>query len=95
MVFGAKWREFSPRRGLPSPHTPPANQSEARALTTSFIDDTVMPKILRWSLGVQRELYRNATVEVRYLGTRLELPVQYRRNFKHLLSGCVSFITLA
>jgi hypothetical protein len=32
--------------------------------------------------GVQRELYRNATIEVRYLNTcGLELPVQYRRNF--------------
>ena len=40
-----------------------------------------MPKILTWSLGVQHELARNTTVEVRYLGTRgLELPVQFRRN---------------
>lgn len=67
--------------GLPSAYIPPANQAAARALTTSFIDDTVMPKILTWSLGVQRELYHNATIEVRYLGTRgLELPVQFRRN---------------
>src|SRR5581483_2858732 len=57
-------------------------QSEARALTTSYIDDTVMPKIMTWSLGVQRELYHNATLEARYLGTRgISLPVQYRRNF--------------
>jgi hypothetical protein len=54
----------------------------AQALTSSYIDDTVMPKILTWSLGVQREVHRNSTIEVRYLGTRgLELPVQYRRNF--------------
>jgi hypothetical protein len=67
--------------GLPSAYIPPANQAEARALTTSYVDDTVMPKILTWSLGVQRQLYRNTTVEVRYLGTRgLELPVQFRRN---------------
>ena len=40
-----------------------------------------MPKIITWSLGVQHEVYRNATIEVRYLGTRgLELPVQFRRN---------------
>ena len=39
--------------GLPSVYIPPANQSDARALTTSFIDDTVLPKILTWSLGVQ------------------------------------------
>src|SRR5215475_576895 len=67
--------------GLPSVYVPPADQQEARALTTSYIDDTVMPKILTWSLGVQRELYRNGLFEVRYLGTRgLELPVQFRRN---------------
>jgi hypothetical protein len=68
---------------LPQTYVPPTGQAEARALTTSFIDDTVMPKILTWSLGVQHEVYRNATVEVRYLGTRgLSLPVQYRRNFE-------------
>ena len=40
-----------------------------------------MPKVLSWSLSVQHELYHNAAVEVRYLGTRgLSLPVQYRRN---------------
>src|SRR6267378_943443 len=42
--------------GLPSAYIPPASQLAARSLTTSFIDDTVMPKILTWSLGVQREL---------------------------------------
>src|SRR6266853_812641 len=67
--------------GLPQAYIPPANQAAARALTTSYIDDTVMPKILTWSLGVQHELAKNTTVEVRYLGTRgLELPVQFRRN---------------
>jgi carboxypeptidase family protein/TonB-dependent receptor-like protein len=67
--------------GLPQTYVPPTGQKGARALTTSFIDDTVMPKILTWSLGVQHELARNTTIEVRYLGTRgLELPVQFRRN---------------
>src|SRR6266566_4566948 len=67
--------------GLPQTYVPPATQAEARALTTSYIDDTVMPKVMSWSLSVQRELYHNAAVEVRYLGTRgLSLPVQYRRN---------------
>jgi Carboxypeptidase regulatory-like domain/TonB dependent receptor-like, beta-barrel len=67
--------------GLPQAFLPPTTQAGARALTTSFIDDTVMPKILTWSLGVQHEVARNTTVEVRYLGTRgLELPVQFRRN---------------
>lgn len=67
---------------LPQTYIPPAGQAGARALTSSYIDDTVMPKILTWSLGVQREMYKNATLEIRYLGTRgLELPIQFRRNF--------------
>lgn len=69
--------------GLPQTYVPPTGQAGARLLTTSYIDDTVMPKILTWSLGVQHEIYRNATLEVRYLGTRgLELPVQFRRNLE-------------
>jgi outer membrane receptor protein involved in Fe transport len=68
--------------GLPAAFLPPTTQAGARKLTTSYIDDTIMPKILTWSLGVQHEVARNTTVEVRYLGTRgLELPVQFRRNF--------------
>ncbi len=67
--------------GLPQTYVAPANQAAARALTTAYIDDTVMPKVLTWSLGVQRELYRNSSIEVRYLGTRgLSLPTQFRRN---------------
>jgi Carboxypeptidase regulatory-like domain len=77
--------------GLPSAYIAPATQLQARALTTSYIDDTVMPKILTWSLGVQHEMYRNATVEVRYLGTRgLELPVQDRRNFISAFDGGIA-----
>ncbi len=72
---------FLQNGGLPATYIAPADQATARSLTTSYVDDTVMPKILSWSLGVQHEVYRNATIEVRYLGTRgLELPVQFRRN---------------
>jgi outer membrane receptor protein involved in Fe transport len=77
--------------GLPPTYIAPTTQTAARNLTTSFIDNTVMPKILTWSLGVQHELYRNASVEVRYLGTRgLELPVQFRRNFISAFDGGVA-----
>jgi hypothetical protein len=77
--------------GLPQTYVPPANQAEARALTTSYIDDTVMPKVLSWSLSVQRELYHNATLEARYLGTRgLSLPVQFRRNRISAFDGGLS-----
>jgi len=68
--------------GLPQTYIPPASQADARALTSAYLPDNVLPKVLTWSLGVQHELYSNATIEVRYVGTRgLELPVQYRRNF--------------
>ena len=74
---------FLANGGLPQAYIPPTNQADARGLTTSYIDDTVMPKIMTWSLGVQHEVARNATVEVRYLGTRgVELPVQFRRNYE-------------
>jgi len=67
--------------GLPQTYIAPATLAKTRALTTSFIDDTVMPKIMNWTLSVEHEVYRNATIEVRYLGTRgIELPVQFRRN---------------
>ncbi len=67
--------------GLPQTYVPPASQAAARGLTTSFIDDTVMPKYMNWTLAVEHQLYRNATLEARYLGTRgLSLPVQFRRN---------------
>ena len=67
--------------GLPSTYIAPVGVAATRALTTSFIDDTVMPKIITWTLGVQHEIYHNASIEVRYVGTRgLELPVQDRRN---------------
>lgn len=74
---------FLANGGLPQAYLPPTDQAAARGLTTSYIDDTVMPKILTWSLGVQHEVARNSTVEVRYLGTRgVELPVQFRRNYE-------------
>ena len=79
---------FLANGGLPTTFPPPATAAAARNLTTSYIDDTVMPKILTWSFGVQRELRTNSTIEVRYLGTRgLELPVQYRRNFISYFDG--------
>src|SRR5260370_7701977 len=41
----------------------------------------VDPKVITWSLGVQHELVRDTSIEVRYVGTRsLELPVQKRLN---------------
>jgi Carboxypeptidase regulatory-like domain len=68
--------------GLPQTYIPPTDQADARNLTSAYLPDNVLPKVLTWSLGVQHELYKNATIEARYVGTRgLELPVQYRQNF--------------
>lgn len=69
--------------GLPQTYIPPANQADARNLTSAHLPiKTELPKVLNWSLGFQHELYRNSMIEVRYVGTRgLELPVQNRLNF--------------
>ena len=67
--------------GLLTRLVPPQNVAEARAATGSLIVDTVQPQILTWTLGVQRELVPNTSLELRYLGTRgTHLPVQSRLN---------------
>jgi hypothetical protein len=67
--------------GLLQVNVPPTTQATARAATGSIIPDQVDPKVISWSLGVQHELFRDTSVEVRYVGTRsLELPVQQRLN---------------
>src|SRR6267142_2495112 len=60
---------------------PPSTQAAARAQTAQIIADAAAPNVFRWSLGVQREIMKNTSLEVRYLGTRaLELPVQLQLN---------------
>jgi hypothetical protein len=60
---------------------PPSTQAAARAQTAQIMADAVAPKVFSWSLGLQRELMKNTSLEVRYLGTRaLELPVQLQLN---------------
>jgi hypothetical protein len=67
--------------GLLQVNVPPVTQAAARAATASLIPNHVSPKVITWTLGVQHELFRNSSVEVRYVGTRsLELPVQQRLN---------------
>lgn len=67
--------------GLLTQLVSPQTVAEARAATGSLIVDTVAPKILTWTLGVQRELFRDTSLELRYLGTRAtHLPVQARLN---------------
>ena len=67
--------------GLRQVNVPPATEQEARLATQGIIPDQVQPKVLTWTLGVQRELMKDTRVEVRYLGTRAtQLLVQARSN---------------
>ena len=65
---------------------PPSTSSSlpaaaARARTAAYVPDQVRPYSLNWTLGVQRTLARDYTVEVRYLGTRgVSLPIQLQLN---------------
>ena len=43
---------------------------EARAATSSYIPDQVVPYSIQWNVGVQHVFHGNYTAEVRYLGTR-------------------------
>lgn len=61
--------------------SPPTTQAAARAQTSQIMADAKAAKVFSWSLGVQHEIFRNTSLEVRYLGTRaLELPVQLQLN---------------
>jgi hypothetical protein len=60
---------------------PPSTQATARAQTANILPDAVSPKVFTWSLDVQREIFKDTTVTLRYLATRaLELPVQLQLN---------------
>jgi Carboxypeptidase regulatory-like domain len=67
--------------GLLQVNVPPTNQADARAATQGLIVDQTAPKVLTWTLSVQHELFKDTSVEVRYLGTHsMSLPVQTRLN---------------
>jgi hypothetical protein len=67
--------------GLAQVNLPPTTQADARSATQSLIVDTKAPEVYTWSLSVQHELWKNAGLEVRYLGTHgLFLPIQGRLN---------------
>ena len=78
---GTQGAGFLAGGGLLQVNVPPATAADARAATQAIIVDMVDPKVITWSLGVQHELFKDTSVEVRYVGTRsLELPVQQRLN---------------
>src|SRR6266446_5187631 len=74
-------RGFLAGGGLLQVNVPPTTQADARAATGNIIPDQVDPKVISWSLGVQHEVFKDTSLEVRYVGTRsIELPVQQRLN---------------
>ncbi|MFB3815977.1 MAG: TonB-dependent receptor domain-containing protein [Terriglobales bacterium] len=67
--------------GLLQENVPPTTPEEARGATQGIILDVQQPKVLTWTLSMQHELFRDTSLELRYLGTRgLSLPVQARLN---------------
>jgi hypothetical protein len=62
-------------------YVPPTTAAAARAQTTQLMADATPPEVFTWSLSVQRQLFRNTSLEVRYIGTRaVHLPVQLQLN---------------
>src|SRR5262249_42568847 len=60
---------------------------DARAATSSYIQDQVLPYSIQWNLGVQHVFKNDYTFEARYLGTRgVHLLVQNRLNMLSRIS---------
>jgi len=74
--------DFLKNGGIPITAQPGAlSQAQARAITTSYIPDQMLPYAIQWNLGVQHVFKKDYTVEVRYVGTRgVHLYVQNRLN---------------
>ena len=72
--------DFLKNGGIPITAQPGAlSQAQARAITTSYIPDQMLPYAIQWNLGVQHVFKKDYTVEVRYVGTRgVHLYVQNR-----------------
>jgi hypothetical protein len=67
--------------GLLQVNVPPATKADAQAATQGLILNFVQPKVLTWTLSVERQIMRDTSIELRYLGTRATaLPVQARMN---------------
>jgi hypothetical protein len=57
------------------------NAADARAATSSYLPDQVLPYSITWNAGVQHVFHNDYTFEARYLGTRgVHLLVQNRLN---------------
>lgn len=73
------------------PNTPVSNfptPEIARANTSAFIPDQKVPYSITYTLSIQREIQRNWSIELRYLGTRgVHLFTQNRINNDPLVSA--------
>jgi hypothetical protein len=77
--------------GLLQVNVPPATKEDAQAATQGLILDFVQPKVLTWTLSAEREIMRDTSIELRYLGTRATaLPVQARMNTQSAFDGGLS-----
>ena len=62
-------------------YKPPSDAATARSMTGQLMANGRNPKTFNWSLGIQHEIFKDTSVEVRYLGTRgLFLPIQIQLN---------------
>jgi len=74
---------FLAQGGIPRTANATGNLSadDARAATSSYIQDQILPYSIQWNLGVQHVFKNDYTFEARYLGTRgVHLLVQNRLN---------------
>ena len=75
---------FLAKGGIPS--TVPATNTTAaaaRAATSAWVQDQKVPYAVSYSLGIQRQIGTNWSLETRYLGTRgVHLPTQNRLNVR-------------
>jgi hypothetical protein len=55
--------------------------ADARSLTAAYVPDQKRPYAINWTIGINKVLARDYSVEIRYLGTRgVNLPAQIRLN---------------
>jgi hypothetical protein len=67
--------------GIPQVMSLPTTAAAARLATDNYIPDVTSPYVMSWGLSYQREVARNTSLELRYLGTRgKHFPLQLRLN---------------
>jgi hypothetical protein len=79
--LNANTPHFLQNGGILPIYSPPTTPAQARALTSAFVPNQVLPYSISWNFGIQHVFAKDYTFEIRYLGTRgIHLPVQTRLN---------------